>query len=53
MANDETKKCRECGQEFVLTDKESQWFQQRNLQLPVRCKSCRNKRKYKKQMEEE
>ena len=39
------KKCKECGQEFELTDKEAQWFIERQLTPPARCKSCRSKRK--------
>ncbi len=39
------KICKDCGQEFELTEKEEHWFTERKLVPPVRCKSCRNKRK--------
>jgi hypothetical protein len=39
------KICKDCGQEFELTEKEEQWFIERKLVPPARCKSCRNKRK--------
>lgn len=39
------KICKDCGQEFELTEKEEHWFTERKLVPPARCKSCRNKRK--------
>jgi hypothetical protein len=36
-----TKRCRDCGQTFELTRKESDWYFERNLQQPKRCAECR------------
>lgn len=40
-----TKKCRNCGKEFTLTDGEIDFYLSKGFELPTRCKSCRNKRK--------
>ena len=34
-------RCSECGQEFVFTASEQQFFQERGYSSPKRCKSCR------------
>ena len=43
-----TKKCRECGKEFTLSDGEIEFFRSKSFDLPNRCQSCRNMRKKKK-----
>lgn len=40
-----TKKCRDCGKEFTLTDGEIEFYRSKGFELPTRCKSCRDKRK--------
>lgn len=42
-----TKKCRDCGKEFTLSDGEIDFFRSKGFDLPNRCQSCRNKRKKK------
>jgi CxxC-x17-CxxC domain-containing protein len=37
--------CRDCGQEFVFTAGEQDFYQQRGYSEPQRCKSCRDARK--------
>lgn len=39
----EKKKCVQCGETFTITDSEKQFFENRNLHLPKRCKKCREK----------
>lgn len=40
-----TKKCRDCGREFTLTDGEIDFYRSKGFELPNRCKACRDKRK--------
>ncbi len=40
-----TKKCKDCGKEFTLTDGEIEFYRSKGFELPTRCKSCRDKRK--------
>lgn len=40
-----TKKCRDCGREFTLTDGEINFYRSKGFELPSRCKACRDKRK--------
>lgn len=40
-----TKKCRDCGREFTLTDGEIDFYRSKGFELPTRCKACRDKRK--------
>jgi len=47
---DLTLKCieRDCGKDFVITEKEQAWYASRTpvaLSLPKRCKECRQKRR--------
>lgn len=37
--------CRDCDTPFVFTEGEQQYFQERGLQDPKRCKACRQKKK--------
>ena len=39
--------CKQCGQEFELTDSQIEWYEQKGLQLPKRCESCRAENKKK------
>ncbi len=46
MFEDKTLVCRECGQEFVFTASEQQFYADKGFQNePGRCKACRDKRK--------
>jgi len=47
---DEKRKCIDCGDEFVITEKEKEFFEKKKqeiptFQLPKRCKNCRIKRR--------
>lgn len=46
MFNDKTLNCRDCGQDFVFTAGEQEFFQSRGLtNEPSRCPDCRQARK--------
>jgi len=36
--------CKDCQQPFTLNKLEKEWYKEKVLSLPVRCKSCRSKR---------
>jgi hypothetical protein len=38
-------KCKDCGEEFYMTYKEVHFYEEKGLNLPKRCKTCRDKRK--------
>ena len=38
-------KCKDCGKEFYMTYKEVHFYEEKGLNLPKRCKECREKRK--------
>jgi CxxC-x17-CxxC domain-containing protein len=44
-AGDKTIVCRDCGQEFVFSAGEQQFYATRGLSEPTRCSSCRAARK--------
>ncbi|HYI25067.1 MAG TPA: zinc-ribbon domain containing protein [Thermomicrobiales bacterium] len=43
--SDRTLTCRDCGQEFVFTAGEQEFYQQRGFSEPQRCRSCRDQKK--------
>jgi CxxC-x17-CxxC domain-containing protein len=43
--SDRTLVCRDCGQEFVFTAGEQQFYAEREYSEPTRCKPCRQARK--------
>jgi hypothetical protein len=46
LFNDKTLTCRDCGQEFVFTAGEQEFFAEKGFtNEPTRCKDCRNARK--------
>ena len=45
MYNDKNLTCADCGQEFVFTASEQDFYSQRNFTEPRRCSSCRASRK--------
>ena len=48
---DKTIVCKDCGQEFVFTEKEQAFYASKNFADPVRCKACRTARKLQKEQE--
>lgn len=42
---DKTIKCSDCGNDFVFTAREQEFYEERNFSEPKRCKECRDKRK--------
>ena len=45
MYTDKTLTCSDCGQQFVFTESEQQFFADRGFTEPRRCSSCRAARK--------
>ena len=45
MYNDKTLTCADCGQQFVFTASEQDFYAQRGFSEPRRCSSCRASRK--------
>ena len=45
MYNDKTLTCADCGQQFVFTASEQDFYAQRGFTEPRRCSSCRASRK--------
>ena len=41
------RECKQCGEEFTLTDSEMKFYNEKGLNLPKRCSECRNKNKEK------
>ena len=47
MFEDITLKCKECGQDFVFTSGEQEFYAEKGFQnQPQRCRDCRQARKY-------
>lgn len=45
---DKTLVCKECGKEFIFTEGEQEFYQEKGFQNePARCKPCRDNRKRK------
>lgn len=44
---DTVKVCKDCGKHYILSESERDWFTEKGLKPPVRCKECRDKRKEK------
>lgn len=45
MSTDKEIKCKDCGQNFIFTVGEQEFFQTRGFSEPIRCKPCRDARK--------
>ncbi|MCL2332130.1 MAG: zinc-ribbon domain containing protein [Actinomycetia bacterium] len=45
MHEDKTLVCKDCGEEFVFTASEQDFFEEKGFTEPQRCKACRDKRK--------
>ncbi len=39
--------CKDCGKEFVFSERDQQFYQEKGFTQPVRCKECRQIRKQK------
>lgn len=37
--------CKDCNKDFVFTEGEQQFFEEKGYSEPIRCKDCRSKRK--------
>ena len=46
---DQTITCRDCGQDFVFTEGEQEFYSSKDLSAPQRCKDCRAKKKAERQ----
>ncbi|HHI30477.1 cytochrome C551 [Methanosarcinales archaeon ex4572_44] len=42
---DRTLVCKDCGEEFVFTAGEQEFFEEKGFDDPQRCKECRERRK--------
>jgi len=42
---DKSVMCADCGNEFVFTEGEQEYYQERGFTEPKRCKACRDLRK--------
>lgn len=38
-------KCQDCGEEFIFSENDQKFYQEKGFQPPKRCKNCRNIRK--------
>ncbi len=46
MFEDKTLVCKECGEEFIFTAGEQEFYAEKGFEnIPQRCKACRDKRK--------
>ncbi len=41
---DKTLRCRDCGREFIWSDRDQEFFASKELNQPSRCRECRSKR---------
>lgn len=39
---DQIIKCQDCGQDFVFTEGEQRFYEDKNLEVPNRCPICRS-----------
>ncbi len=42
---DKTLVCKDCGQEFIFTVGEQEFYKEKGFSEPLRCKPCRDARK--------
>lgn len=50
---DKTIVCKDCGVEFIFTEREQEFYASKNFNDPVRCKACRDALKAQKALEKE
>ena len=46
--SDVTLKCKDCGNDFVFTEGEQQFYKEKGFTNPTRCPECRKARKQQK-----
>jgi hypothetical protein len=44
--------CKDCGNQFIVESGEKAFFEKKQMELPKRCKSCRDRRKREKARQE-
>lgn len=49
---DKTIECRDCGEEFVFTEGEQEFYAERDFNDPIRCPDCRRARKAQRQQQQ-
>lgn len=42
---DKKIKCQDCGEEFIFTERDQSFYQEKGFEPPKRCRFCRNARK--------
>lgn len=47
MVEDKKIKCKDCGEEFILTVEDQEFYAKKGFQEPKRCLSCRRLRRAK------
>lgn len=52
MSEKEIFTCKVCGNHYTISEKEREWYAERNFELPKRCSSCRHEARQKKIDEE-
>ena len=45
-------KCLDCNKPFTISTDHEKWFINKGLELPKRCKECRNKRRSRKEVKD-
>ena len=38
-------KCQDCGEEFIFSERDQKFYEEKGFQPPKRCKNCRNIKK--------
>lgn len=38
-------KCQDCGEDFIFTERDQAFYQEKGFEPPKRCRNCRNARK--------
>lgn len=38
-------KCQDCGEDFIFTERDQKFYEEKGFEPPKRCKNCRNARK--------
>lgn len=46
---DETIKCADCGRDFIFTDRDKSFYEEKGFTPPKRCKNCRDAKKAERQ----
>lgn len=45
-------KCLDCNKPFTISPNHEKWFMDKGLELPKRCRECRNKRRSRKEVKD-